>query len=103
MKARVAGRHDGWLPLPSGKLTPRLKQAMTYFQILYGTQPATDPEKKRVAVAMLHFYLGILDRRELAIYYRFVGRVLSHAHTVKTQKSTKTHRKNARKSRCKSN
>jgi len=98
MKARVAGRHDHWLPLPNGKhITPRVKHCMTAYQNLWGERPLPHGEARDMAWAMLNFHLPRLTRPESAEYYAFVRRLMAHQKRVKNQTSAQNVRKKSQK------
>ena len=92
MKARIAGRHDTWLPLPTGRITPRVKQACTYYQQLWGID-RVEGEKRELAQTMLDHFLSRMERPERAEYYKFVGDLTAHVERVHTRRTSQNRQK----------
>lgn len=94
MKIRVAGRHDRWLPLPTGThITPRVKHCMTAYHQLWGPHPLREGPTRDMAMAMLNFHLPRLERAEEAEYYAFVRRCVARAAPSSQKILSKKHEK----------
>lgn len=80
MKARVRRPWygpNGGLPLPKGRIAADTRRAMVLYARLWGEHPEPTGPTRRRLTAELWYLLDIMELKEQAHYYKFVGDVIA--------------------------